>query len=97
MISDPLGAGFLEERAPMRPTILAVITALSVGAGSALAASAPPNAEGYVYPDFWGGETTQHVPAAQPSHSASGTPVGVFATQSNHGVYLFPPNPNGNG
>ena len=76
----------------MKTLMLAAI--LSFGVGSAFAADAPQN--GYVFPDFWGTDATQQVPATDAPAVTNGAAVGVFATQpGRHVTYLFPPNPYG--
>ena len=78
----------------MKTLMLAAV--LSLGVGSAFAADAPQN--GYAFPNFWGTDATQQVPATNAPAAANGAAVGVFATHSGHpGTYLFPPNPYGNG
>ena len=77
-------------------TLLAAVTALGLGIVPALAAA--PNANsGYEFPDFWGTETAQQAPSAQASNHADGAAVGTYVTQTSHGTWLFPPNPNGDG
>jgi hypothetical protein len=75
----------------MRTTLLAAVVATGLGIAPAFA----DNASGYVYPNFWGDTAQQQVPAAQaPTHSSSGASIGAYVTQSSHGTWLFPPNPN---
>ena len=78
-------------------TLLAAVTVLGLGVAPALAADAS-SASGYVYPDFWGNEATQQqVPsAAAPAHT-DGATIGAYVTNSSHGTWLFPPNPNAGG
>jgi hypothetical protein len=81
-------------RKTMRTTLLAAVTALGLGAAPAFAADVQSNS-GYVYPNFWGSEATQQrAPAAQAPVQSNGATIGVYATQSSHGTWLFPPNPN---
>jgi hypothetical protein len=76
----------------MKITLLAAVVATGLGIAPAFA----DNASGYVYSDFWGDHTA--APAAQaPAHSSSGASIGTYVTQSSHGTWLFPPNPNANG
>ena len=80
----------------MKTMILAAV--LSLGVGSAFAADAPQNGSGYAFPNFWGTESTQQAPATNDPPAANSATVGVYATHSGqHGTYLFPPNPYGNG
>jgi hypothetical protein len=77
-------------------TLLAAITALGLGVVPALAAG--PNANsGYEFPDFWGTAAAQQAPSAQTANRADGSGVGTYVTQTGHGTWLFPPNPNGGG
>ena len=79
----------------MRAMLLAAVTALGLGVAPAFAADVQSNS-GYVYPNFWGTEATQQqVPATKAPVQSSGATIGVYATQSSHGTWLFPPNPNG--
>ena len=55
------------------------------------------NASGYVYSDFWGTETAQQAPAGKAPVQANGPTTGIYVTQSSHGTWLFPPNPNQGG
>jgi hypothetical protein len=77
--------------------LLATAATLGIGIGSAFAQQGP-NANGYVYPDFWGNATSQAAPkvtAAAPSNSES---VATYVTHSgNQGTWLFPPDPNAGG
>ena len=76
----------------MKTMLLAGVTALGLGAAPAFAADVN---SGYVYPNFWGSEVTQQqAPAAKAPVQSSGATIGVYATQSSHGTWLFPPNPN---
>jgi hypothetical protein len=78
----------------MKTMLLAAVTALGLGVAPAFAADVQSNS-GYVYPNFWGTEATQQqAPAAQAPVQSSGATIGVYATQSSHGTWLFPPNPN---
>jgi hypothetical protein len=72
----------------MRTTLLAAIVATGLGVAPAFA----DNASGYAYPNFWGDQAAQQeAPAAQAqAHGGFGT----YVTQSSHGTWLFPPNPN---
>ena len=77
-------------------TLLAAATVVGLGAAPAFAAD--PNANsGYVFPNFWGTETAQQAPSAQASNRADGAALGTYVTQTSHGTWLFPPNPNGGG
>ena len=78
----------------MRNMLLAAVTALGLGVAPAFAADVQSNS-GYVYPNFWGTEAAQQqAPAAKAPAQSSGATIGVYATQSSHGTWLFPPNPN---
>jgi hypothetical protein len=77
----------------MKITLLAAVAALGLGVAPAFAADMQSNS-GYTYPDFWGTETVQQAPAAKAPAQSNGTVIGVYATQSSHGTWLFPPDPN---
>jgi hypothetical protein len=77
----------------MKITLLAAVAALGLGVAPAFAADMQSNG-GYRYPDFWGTETVQQAPAAKAPAQSNGAAVGVYATQSSDGTWLFPPNPN---
>ena len=77
----------------MRTMLLAAVTALGLGVPPAFAADVQSNS-GYMYPNFWGTEATQQAPAAKAPAQSSGETIGVYVTQSSHGTWLFPPNPN---
>jgi hypothetical protein len=80
----------------MKTTFLAAVAAMGFGVAPAFAADMQSNS-GYTYPNFWGTAAAQQAPAAKaPTHS-SGASIGVYATQSSQGTWLFPPNPNGGG
>jgi hypothetical protein len=73
-------------------TLLAAVTVLALGAAPAFAA----NTSGYEFPDFWGTARAQQAPASAQAR-ADGAPIHAYVTQSSHGTWLFPPNPNGGG
>jgi hypothetical protein len=74
--------------------LLAAVTALGLGVAPAFAADGQSNS-GYVYPNFWGDQAAQQqAPAGNPQAQSNGATIGVYATQSSHGTWLFPPNPN---
>jgi len=75
----------------MRITLLAAVAALGLGVAPAFAAE---NASGYVFPDFWGTEAAQQPVAGTAPVQAKGPTTGIFATQSSHGTWLFPPDGN---
>ena len=77
----------------MRTKLLAAVAALGLGIAPAFAADLSSNS-GYAYPNFWGTETAQQQAPAKASAQSSGATIGVYATQSSHGTWLFPPNPN---
>jgi hypothetical protein len=77
-------------------TLLAAVAALGLGIAPAFAADLSSNS-GYTYPDFWGDQAAQQAPAAQVSGPSNGATIGTYVTQSSHGTWLFPPNPNANG
>ena len=78
----------------MKTTLLAAVAAMGLGIAPAFAADLSSNS-GYVYPDFWSTETAQQqAPTAKVPAQTSGSAIGVYATQSSHGTWLFPPNPN---
>jgi hypothetical protein len=72
----------------MRATLIAAVVATGLGIAPAFA----DNASGYAYPNFWGDHPTQQTPAAQAQASNGG--FSAYVTQSSHGTWLFPPNPN---
>ncbi len=80
----------------MKTTLLAALAALGLGIAPAFAADLSGNS-GYTYPDFWGTDAVQQVPAAKTPVQSNGATVGTYATQSSQGTWLFPPNPNGGG
>ena len=80
----------------MKTTLLAAVAAIGFGIAPAFAADLSSNS-GYEYPDAWGTETAQQVPAAKAQAQSNGATVGTYATQSSQGTWLFPPNPNGGG
>jgi hypothetical protein len=82
----------MTRREPLRTTLLAAVVATGLGIAPAFA----DNASGYAYPNFWGDQAAQQqTPAAQAqAHSSSGAGIGAYVTQSSHGTWLFPPNPN---
>jgi hypothetical protein len=78
----------------MKTTLLAAVAAMELGIAPAFAADLSSNS-GYVYPNFWGTETAQQqAPVAKAPAQTSGSSIGVYATQSSHSTWLFPPNPN---
>ena len=78
----------------MKTTVIAAVAALGLGIAPAFAADMQSNS-GYAYPNFWGTNTAQQqAPAAKTPAQTSGSSIGVYATQSGHGTWLFPPNPN---
>jgi hypothetical protein len=81
-------------RKTMRTKLLAAVAALGLGVAPAFAAD---NASGYVYPDFWGTQAAQQAPAGKAPVQANGPTTGIYVTQSSHGTWLFPPNPNQGG
>jgi hypothetical protein len=73
--------------------LLAVAVTLGLGAAPALAAG-PVNSSGYEFPDFWGDAAAQQTTTARAASQADGATVGTYVTQTDHGTWLFPPNPN---
>jgi hypothetical protein len=80
----------------MKTTLLAAVAAVGFGITPAFAAELSSNS-GYVYPDFWGTETAQQLPAAKAQTQSDGAAIGTYVTQSGQGTWLFPPNSNGGG
>jgi hypothetical protein len=80
----------------MKTTLLAAVAAVGLGIAPAFAADMQSDS-GYVYPDFWGAEAAHQAPAAKAPTQSNGATIGVYATQSSRGTWLFPPNPNGDG
>jgi hypothetical protein len=78
----------------MRTKLLAAVAALGLSVAPAFAAD---NASGYVFSDFWGTEAAQQSPAGKAPVQANGPTTGIYVTQSSHGTWLFPPNPNQGG
>ncbi len=76
--------------------LLATAATLGIGMGSAFAQTSE-SASGYVYPDFWGNEAAQTAPKGDAATQSSGDPISTYVTQSSHGTWLFPPNPNSGG
>ena len=86
----------------MRTGLFATITILAIaGSGAAFACNGDnsvPN--GYAFPTFWGQAPAQQAPAFTTPEHSTGSSISTYSTQSmpvNHGTYLFPPNPYGNG
>jgi hypothetical protein len=88
----------------MKTMIFAAAAALSLGIGSAYAASGAAPADGYVYPDYVfpgsvyaGAETPmQNAPTAVTTQA--GRTTHIYGTHSqSQGVWLFPPNQLGGG
>ena len=77
----------------MKTTLLAAVAAVGLGIAPALAADMQSNS-GYTYQNFWGDQAAQQAPAAKAPAQSNGATVGIYATQSSHGTWLFPPNPN---
>ena len=75
----------------MRIKLLAAVAALGLGVAPAFAAE---NASGYEFPNFWGTEAVQQSPAGKPAVQTSGPVTSIYATQSSHGTWLFPPDAN---
>jgi hypothetical protein len=74
-------------------TLLAAVTALGLGIAPAFAADANA-AGGYVFPDYSGDAPAQQAPNGPTQSRDSGATMGTYATQSNNGTWLFPPNQN---
>jgi hypothetical protein len=73
-------------------TLLAAVAMLGLGVAPALAAG-PSNNSGYEFSDFWGDIPAQQTIPSQAPARTDGTSVGTYVTQTNHGTWLFPPNP----
>jgi hypothetical protein len=80
----------------MKTTLLAAVAAVGLGIAPVFAADMQSNS-GYMYPNFWGTATAQQAPSAKAPAQSNGATIGVYATQSGRGTWLFPPNPNGDG
>ncbi len=77
--------------------LLAAVAAAGLGIAPAMAAG-PSNSNGYAFPDFWGDAPAQQTTAtARVPNQAGGASVGTYVTQTSHGTWLFPPNPNSGG
>ena len=77
----------------MKITLLAAVAAIGLGVAPAFAADLSSNS-GYMYPNFWGDSAAQQAPTANAPAQSNGATIGTYATQSSHGTWLFPPNPN---
>ena len=78
-------------------TLLAAVAAVGLGIAPALAAG-PSNSSGYEFPDSWGNVPAQQTTTtAQVPSQVGGASVGTYITQTSHGTWLFPPNPNSGG
>ena len=73
-------------------TLLAAVAALGLGIAPAVAAG-PSNSSGYEFPDFWGNVPAQQTTTAHTQAQPGDASVGTYVTQTNHGTWLFPPNP----
>jgi hypothetical protein len=74
--------------------LLAAVAAVGFGIAPALAAGTSNNS-GYAFPDFWGNVPAQQkVTSAPAPNQAGGASIGIYHTQTSHGTWLFPPNPN---
>jgi hypothetical protein len=76
--------------------MLAAATVVGLGIAPALAASPEANS-GYAVPNFWGSAAAQQAQSAPAQNHADGAAIGAYVTQTSHGTWLFPPNPNGGG
>jgi hypothetical protein len=74
-------------------TLLAAVATFGLGIAPALAAG-PSNSNGYEFPDFWGDAPAQETATPHAPSQAGGAAVGTYVTQTGHGTFLFPPNPN---
>lgn len=76
--------------------LLAAVTALGLGIAPAVAADANSAsvASGYVYPGFWGTASVHAAPSAAAPTQSDGSAIGTYATETGHGTWLFPPDPN---
>ena len=77
----------------MKTTLLAAVAALGLGAAPAFAADQAGDS-GYMYPNFWGDQAALRAPTATAPAQSNGASIGIYTTRSNHGTWLFPPNPN---
>jgi hypothetical protein len=77
-------------------TLLAAVTALGLGIAPAVAADANSASavSGYVYPGFWGTPAGQSSSSAAAPKGTDGSAIGTYATETSHGTWLFPPDPN---
>jgi hypothetical protein len=76
-----------------KTTLLAAVAAVGLSIAPAFAADLSGNS-GYVYPDFWANQAAQQAPVAKAPAQSNGATMGIYTTQSSHGTWLFPPNPN---
>ena len=87
----------------MKTKLLAAAAALSLGIGSAHAADGQGPAGGYLYPDYIApGSVYAGAPTSVPTTPATaqnGRAVHTYVThsQSQSGIWLFPPNQAGGG
>ena len=82
----------------MRTTIFAAAAVLALGAGSALADQGEGTHANTLFTELPGvvaqTPVQQPVPGAVAHSQTSGGPIATFVTNSNHGTWVFPPNPN---
>ncbi len=79
----------------MKTMILAAAAALSLGVGSAYAGDGEGPAANTQFTEIPGVVAQAQVPNAPAVATAqNGRAVSTFVTQSNHGTWLFAPNPN---
>jgi hypothetical protein len=81
----------------MSATLVAAAAVFGLAYGTSFADSdrMQDPADGYVYPNCWAtAPSAQQQTSAGAAHQAEHASVGTYVTQSNHGTWLFPPNPN---
>jgi hypothetical protein len=82
----------------MRTTIFAAAAVLALGAGSAFAGEGEGTVPNTLFTELPGvvaqAPVQQAVPSAVARNQNSGAPIASFVTNSHHGTWLFPPNPN---
>ena len=90
----------------MKTMLLAAAAALSIGVGSAYADGGDGAIDNTYFTELPGVVAQAQVPdapvyaqsgQAQSQQAQNGQGVHAYVTQSSHGTWLFPPNPNGGG
>jgi hypothetical protein len=80
----------------MRSILFSAVAVLGLGIAPAFAA-ADTGTSGYAYPGFWGRQQAQQVPNSAGANKADGPAIHAYATHTDDGIWLFPPDPYGGG